>query len=131
MQKVKYDKSKKTLEKDYTGFEDKMDINEDIIMAFINVEKEDEENLDSKITKLVKNIKWFGNKNGCKNILLHSFAHLSSSKSNPDTAKNVLDKAEERLKNVGYQVSQTPFGYLLNIELFSEGKPLTRFFKEF
>ncbi len=131
MQKVKYKKAKKTLEKDYSNSDDSMEIDGDIIMVFINVEKEDEETVDSKITKLVKNIKWFGNKNGCNNVLLHSFAHLSSSKSEPDTAKYVLDKAEERLKNVDYQVSQTPFGYLLDIELSSKGEALTRFFKEF
>ena len=129
--RLKYKKAKKTLDKDYTGFIENLELNEDSIIAFINVEEEDAEDINAKITKLIKNIKWFSNKNSVKKIILHSFAHLSQSKSSPDTAKFVLDKAEERLKSVGYEIIQTPFGYLLDFELFSKGKPLTRFFKEF
>ena len=128
--RLKYVKAKKTLEKDYSGFVDDLELEEDAIISFINVEKEDEESLDSKITKLIKNIKWFAKKNNVKKLILHSFAHLSESKASPDNAKYVLDKAEERLKSVGYEVIQTPFGYLLDFELFSKGEPLTRFFKE-
>ncbi len=129
--RLKYEKAKKTLEKDYEGFKESVDLNEDAIIAFINVEREDEEKKDSQVTKLIKNIKWFANKNKTKKIILHSFAHLSESKSSPDIAKYILDKAEERLKSVDYDVFQTPFGYLLDFELFSKGEPLTRFFKEF
>ncbi len=129
--RLRYDKAKKTLEKDFTNFVDSVDLKEDAIISFINVEKEDEENLDSKVTKLIKNIKWFCNKNKVKKIVLHSFAHLSESKASPENAKYILDRAEERLKSAGYEVFQTPFGYLLDFELFSRGEPLTRFFKEF
>lgn len=129
--RLRYDKAKKTLEKDFTNFVDSVDLKEDAIISFINVEKEDEENLDSKVTKLIKNIKWFCNKNKVKKIVLHSFAHLSESKASPENAKYILDKAEERLKSAGYEVFQTPFGYLLDFEFFSRGEPLTRFFKEF
>ena len=129
--RLRYDKAKKTLNKDFTGFVDSINLKEDAIISFINVEKEDEENLDSKVTKLIKNIKWFCNKNEVKRVILHSFAHLSESKASPENAKYILDKAEERLKSAGYEVFQTPFGYLLDFELFSKGEPLTRFFKEF
>ncbi len=129
--RLKYNKSKKTLEKEYGGSVEKLDLKEDAVISFINVEKDDEENLDSKVTKLIKNIKWFCNKNKVKRVVLHSFAHLSESKASPENAKYILDKAEKRLESAGYEVFQTPFGYLLDFELFSKGEPLTRFFKEF
>ncbi len=129
--RLKYNKAKKTLEKDFSNYVDELNLKGEAILTFINVEKEDEENLDSKVTKLIKNIKWFAKKNQVKKVILHSFAHLSESKASPENAKYVLDKAEERLKSVDYEVIQTPFGYLLDFELFSRGEPLTRFFKEF
>ncbi len=129
--RLKYNKAKKTLKKDFSNFVDELDLKDEAILTFINVEEEDEENLDSKVTKLIKNIKWFAKKNQVKKIILHSFAHLSESKASPEDAKYVLDKAEERLKSVDYEVIQTPFGYLLDFELYSKGEPLTRFFKKF
>ena len=89
--RLRYDKAKKTLDKDFTNYIDSIDLKEDAIISFINVEKEDEEDLDSKVTKLIKNIKWFCNKNKVKRVVLHSFAHLSESKASPENAKYILD----------------------------------------
>ena len=104
---------------------------ENVLAGFIQVEKEDEEKMDKVETKLIKNLKWAAKKNNTNCILLHSFAHLSLSKANPESTKNIFDNAEKRLKDTDYEVYQTPFGYFLDLDLRAPGKSLARVFKEF
>lgn len=103
---------------------------ENIQAAFIQVEKEDEENETAVKKKLLKNLKWIAGKNNTKHIILHSFAHLSESKADPDFTKSVFDDIDERLTNSGFQVEQTPFGYFLDLEIDAPGYSLARVFKD-
>ncbi len=119
----------KTLEE----FEDREEerTEKDVLVGFIHVEKEDEEKLDKVETKLVKNLKWAAKKNNTNTIVLHSFAHLSESKGDPKITKALLDRAEARLINAGYEAWQTPFGYFLDLDMKAPGRSLARVFKEF
>jgi endonuclease IV len=101
------------------------------VVGFINMEAEDEDNAGKAETKLIKNLKWAANKNESKTIVLHSFAHLSESKAEPAKVAELLNNAEERLRSSGFDVSQTPFGYFLDLEIKAPGNPLTRLFKSF
>ncbi len=103
----------------------------DAIVAFVHGEAEDEENASKVETKLVKNVKWLAGKLDCSNVVLHSFAHLSTSKCEPEFLQGLFDRAEERLTGSGLTVSQTPFGYFLDIEMSAPGKSLARVYKEF
>jgi hypothetical protein len=60
---------------------------------------------------------------------LHSFAHLSESKAEPKFTQELFNKVEERLKNAGYTVNQTPFGYFLDLHINAPGFSLARVFK--
>ena len=102
----------------------------DVQVGLIQVEKDDEDEIRSKETKLVKNLKWAAKKNGTNKIVLHSFAHLSESKASPAVTKLLLDNCEKRLLNSGYEAAQTPFGYFLDLELKTPGLSLARIFKE-
>ncbi|MBN2395477.1 MAG: threonyl-tRNA synthetase editing domain-containing protein [Candidatus Atribacteria bacterium] len=104
---------------------------ENALVGFIQVEKEDEEQVDKVETKLVKNLKWAAKKNNTSDIVLHSFAHLSMSKANPEFTVELFNRAEQRLKDANYQTYQTPFGYFLDLDLKAPGKSLARVFKEF
>jgi hypothetical protein len=104
---------------------------ENVQTAFIQVEKEDEEKEGDVIKKLLKNVKWVAGKNETKHIILHSFAHLSESKADPEFTKALFDKVEERLVNTNYTVSQTPFGYFLDLGVEAPGFSLARVFKQF
>jgi uncharacterized protein YpuA (DUF1002 family) len=128
MDKFAYNVTTKTLEE----FEDRSGRKEfkDVLVAFVQAEKEDEDEVPKKVKKLIKSIKWAAGKNKTKNIILHSFAHLSSSKSDPKVAKEILDNAEERLKNVGFVVEQTPFGYFLDLEVSAPGVSQARIFQD-
>ncbi|NPA42897.1 MAG: hypothetical protein GXO27_02580 [Chlorobi bacterium] len=101
----------------------------EVQVVCVQVEAEDQENLKSKETKLVKLIKWAAKKNDTKRILLHSFAHLSESKAPPSISKSVFDAVETRLRQSGYETDQTPFGYFLDLRLDAPGKSSARIFK--
>jgi hypothetical protein len=100
---------------------------ENCIAAFIQIEKEDEEkDLLSREKKLVNHLKWTARKNNTTNVVLHSFAHLSDSRASVNFTKDLFNMAEIRLKNAGYLVSQTPFGYFLDLDLKAPGFSLAR-----
>jgi hypothetical protein len=92
----------------------------DCIVAFIQVEEEDEEK------KLVNHLKWTARKNNTNTIVLHSFAHLSASKASVNYTKTLFDQAEQRLQNGGYSTEQTPFGYFLDLNINAPGFSLAR-----
>ncbi len=103
----------------------------DVVLCFIHAEPQDEENKTKTVNKLLKNIKWLCGKLDKKRVLLHSFAHLGVEKAKPEFGREVLNEVEERLRNVGYEVFQTPFGWFLDFESKWIGHPLGRIYKEF
>ena len=100
------------------------------LIGFIQLEEHDSENLSAVETKMIKNLKWAARKNDTEKIVLHSFAHLSESKAPAEITRQMFDSAEARLQKAGYDCSQTPFGYFLDLDLQAPGKSLARIFKE-
>ena len=99
----------------------------DCLVAFIQVEAEDEEkDVLSREKKLVNHLKWTLRKNNTNKLILHSFAHLSESKASLDFTKAIFDHAEIRLKNAGIETTQTPFGYFLDLDIKAPGFSLAR-----
>jgi len=103
----------------------------EVLVAFIQAEESDEVDLGGTETKLVKNLKWAAKKNETKNVLLHSFAHLSESKAGPEFTKELFDKAEARMKNADYECDQTAFGYFMDLNVQAPGYSQARIFKSF
>ncbi|MCF6240695.1 MAG: threonyl-tRNA synthetase editing domain-containing protein [Bacteroidales bacterium] len=103
---------------------------ENVLVAFIQAEEKDEDNLTSIEKKLVKNLKWAAKKNETNTVILHSFAHLSESKAKPEFTKELFDQAEARLQNANYETAQTPFGYFLDLDVKAPGYSLARIFKD-
>lgn len=99
------------------------------VVVFLHAEAEDETNPKLE-TRVVKNIKWLANKRNFKNIVLHSFTHLSNSNASPEFAQTLLNRLQERLNKTGYQVWQTPFGYFCEWDLAVYGDSLAKVFKE-
>ncbi len=104
---------------------------EDTLVAFIQTEEADMQNMKAVETKLVKNLKWGAKKNDTRKVVLHSFAHLSESKAEPHFTKELFDLAEARMKNAAYECEQTPFGYFLDIDVKAPGVSQARIFKSF
>ncbi|GBC60252.1 hypothetical protein DENIS_1203 [Desulfonema ishimotonii] len=104
---------------------------EKLVVAFVHVEPEDTEPGSSAETKLVKNAKWLARKWEAGQILLHSFTHLGENKADPPAARELLNRAQERLTTADYSVNQTPYGYFLDLSMDAPGHPLARIYKEF
>ncbi|MBW1841021.1 MAG: threonyl-tRNA synthetase editing domain-containing protein [Deltaproteobacteria bacterium] len=104
--------------------------NENAVVAFVHIEPNDVETGSSAETKLVKNAKWLARKWEITQIVLHSFTHLGEKKADPETARALLDRAQNRLKTAGYTVVQTPYGYFLDLSIKAPGHPLARVYKE-
>jgi len=103
----------------------------DAVVIFFHAEPSDEERMNKVVTKFVKNAKWLARKWGITNVILHSFTHLGEEKAEPERAKALLDRTQERLKSTGYRTLQTPYGYFLDLDIIAPGHPLARVYKEF
>ncbi len=103
----------------------------DAVVIFFHCEAEDETKYDGVVQKFVKNAKWLAGKFSSKNVVLHSFNHLSSSKSSAEFAGRLLEDVRQRLERTGYSVLQTPFGYFNEFRMHVAGDSLAKVFKEF
>lgn len=101
------------------------------VVAFIHIEPEDIHESSSAEKKLLKNLKWLSKKWQQCPIILHSFTHLGEHKADASDAQALLNRVEERLKKVNYEVLQTPYGYFLDLDMQAKGHPLARIYKEF
>jgi hypothetical protein len=101
------------------------------VLAFIHAEEQDEQyNIVSRGKKLVNHLKWVCRKNNCNTIILHSFAHLSTSKASANFTLSLLNQAEEKLRIGGFTTHQTPFGYFLDLNIKAPGFSLARIWAE-
>jgi threonyl-tRNA synthetase len=97
------------------------------LVVMIAVEKGDSE----KITeKLVENIEDISSQVKTKNVVLYPYAHLSKNLGSPETATEILNKAEEELVKKKYKVLRAPFGYYKEFELKVKGHPLSELSRE-
>lgn len=122
----------KTFSKTVEGMKDveKEENIENAIVVFVNVEKEDEEKAAKIINKTIKNVTWLARKTGRNKIVLHSFAHLSKSKSSVEFAQEIFKSLEGKLKDKGYEVFTTPFGYFLEFRIHVLGESLAKVWKD-
>ena len=98
-------------------------------VVFVHSEPQDEVDPSGLETKFVKNVKWIAGKRGSKDIVLHSFTHLADSSASPQFAEAFLQNAAARLRNTGYQVTLTPFGWVCEWDLSVYGESLAKVFK--
>ncbi|WMW25288.1 threonyl-tRNA synthetase editing domain-containing protein [Methanolobus sediminis] len=103
---------------------------EDTAVVFIHSEAEDENRRNKVLKSAVSNLKWYLNKVGKERIVLHSFAHLSSSNSSPEFAMEIITDIKEKLASKGIDVRTTPFGYFSEFSIHVRGESLAKVFKE-
>lgn len=103
----------------------------DAAVIFFHVEAEDAAKRGKVVQKFAKNVKWLCGKFATKNVVLHSFNHLSASKAEPDFSREVLEEVVQRLERADFQVMVTPFGYFNEFKIHVAGDSLAKVFKEF
>jgi len=103
---------------------------ENALVVFYHAEETDVDRRSSVLTKFIKNVKWLSGKFKTKNLVLHSFNHLSVSKAPADFTSALIAEVKERLINSGFTIVETPFGYLNEWKIHVAGDSLAKVFKE-
>lgn len=101
----------------------------DALVAFVHCELHDAGRCDAVIKQAVKYFEWLFRKRELSKLLLHSFAHLEEERAPPELAKELLDAIAERLREKGFDVLETPFGWSLSWTLATPGHPYAKTFK--
>ena len=107
------------------------EVNETVV-AFIHAETSDEteEKGNSVLRQTLKHIKWLANKRELKHIVIHSFTHLGGETASPAFAEEFINTVAQRLRETGYEVWTTPFGYFCEWDLSVYGESLAKVWKE-
>ena len=101
------------------------------IVAFIQAEKEDEGRENKLRGKAVDNIRWILKKTNTNTVVLHSFAHLSESKSSSEFAQKLIESLKSSLEEHRVVTHVTPYGYFLEFKIHVLGESLAKVFKSF
>lgn len=112
--------------------QDAKEVVTDAVVAFVHAEiaDSDEQRHDSILRQTVKHLRWLANKRNLKNIVVHSFTHLGAETAPADFAASFIENLARRLREHGYQVWITPFGYLCEWDLSVYGESLAKVWKE-
>ena len=104
---------------------------EESILVWIQSEMHDEDDRVGVLRKMVKNIRWLCGKAKVTRVILHSFAHLSDSKSNPNFADELIEETSRRLIERDFEVHIVPFGIFNEFQVHVKGPSLAKVFKSF
>jgi hypothetical protein len=111
------------------------ELNEEVaeaLVVFVHAEAFDanDDRSASIARQSLKHIKWLANKRALRNIVLHSFTHLGGDTASPAVAEAWIDTTAARLRETGYEVWITPFGYFCEWDLSVYGESLAKVWKE-
>ncbi len=98
---------------------------ENVLVNFCTVEKEDETNPDEVATKASESIAEVADSVKTTRLLIYPYAHLSSSLAGRNTAISTIRQLAEHLRERGYEVHRSPFGYYKSFNLKCLGHPLS------
>ncbi len=110
---------------------EKEDTITEAIVVFIHLEEVDEQRPEKLTGRAGENIRWLLKKTDAHTVVLHSFAHLSESKSSPEFAQTFIEGLKNSLENRNIKTYVTPYGYFLEFRLHVLGESLAKVFKSF
>ena len=95
-----------------------------VLVAFCTIEKEDEKDPAQVAENGAEAAKEVANQVKTKNIMIYPYAHLSSSLASRDPAIKVVATMEKILKDQGFLVQRSLFGYYKSFRIHCLGHPL-------
>ncbi len=121
---IEYEITRKTSMAEELPEKLKKDRMEEVLAVFTTVEAVDEENTHI-VEDAASEISTIAQEVNTDRIMLYPYAHLSSDLASPQKAVPILKDIEEELKNMGYTVKRSPFGYYKSFSLKCKGHPLS------
>lgn len=94
----------------------------ELLVVFTAVENGD--SASQIIKTAVSDVRDVADKIGVKSILIYPYAHLSNNLADPREALTVLKLLEELLREEGFTVYRSPFGWYKSFSLSCKGHPL-------
>lgn len=104
---------------------------DEVLVAFITVEKGDEGREDQIVAEAVEDILETAKKVNAERIMLYPYAHLSNDLAKPKGSIGILKKMEESIRNTGAEVSRAPFGWYKAFDIKCKGHPLSELSRDF
>ena len=98
---------------------------ENVIVLFISIEKQDEEN-GSYLSHAISEIEKITTQLKVSNVALVPFAHLFGELSDQEFGLHALKALQEQLDSLGYTTLRPPYGWFNELELKAKGHPLSR-----
>jgi len=103
---------------------------EDALVCFISAEKEDEADPEGVAREARKNIQEVAGQVKASRVAIYPYAHLSSSLAASGPAKRIFDLLAEGLRDAGFDVLASPFGYYKSFKVSVKGHPLSELSRE-
>jgi len=103
---------------------------DEVLVAFITVEKDDRDRLQAVATQASNDIIETAKKVGAERIMLYPYAHLSPELSDAETGKKMLREMERSVSESGWQVHRAPFGWYKSFKISCKGHPLSELSRE-
>ena len=103
---------------------------EDALVCFISAEKEDEADPEGVAREARRNIQEVAAQVKASRVAVYPYAHLSSSLASSGPAKRIFDLLAEGLRDAGFDVLASPFGYYKSFKVSVKGHPLSELSRE-
>ena len=101
----------------------------EVLVSFVTVERNDGMNLEAVINNAVSSIAEVAERVNVKRIVIYPYAHLSSELASPSVAMRLIRMLSERLKEEGFEVWRSPFGWYKRFYVEVKGHPLSEHFR--
>ncbi len=121
---IEYEIKKKT--KFAENFEGQGARIDEALVAFVSVEKGDNEDVASKAIEEIRDV---AKKVGAERIVIYPYAHLSSDLADPEKAVDILKFLEKGLSE-SFEVHRSPFGWYKSFRISCKGHPLSELSRE-
>ena len=104
---------------------------ENVLVCLTCYEKRDEGRDQEIVEAYVDNVKTDTGRIGCRNVLIHPYAHLSHDLGSPRKAKLFLSELVDALGAAGLEAHKSPFGWYKAFSLECKGHPLAEAYREY
>ena len=100
------------------------------LLIYAACEKVDEPDPAAVVERTVAEVAKLARQLKVSTVVVHSFAHLFVELSSPQTALDILKGTEAKLRDDGFTVFSTPFGWFNTLEIKAKGHPISRVARE-